>query len=305
MKASLGVLLPCLLQVACLSAPTPASTARDGAVDGDASGGATDADPNAPDAAPVGGNLVCDGTDATPFGHALFLEQSSGDLAQISDSNQTGLDLTGSFTLEAWINMTVLPGDPETFTILSKDDFGGSITNRGYMWWIDRSGSTINVQARAALPGGDRGSEMVWPWAGAAQAVGEWHHFALILDLSQSDVQSSMLLLIDGQQITGLANDNAVDQSAVNDSGAPFVIGSWPQLGVPESYFVGAIDEVSVWNVARTPSEVRDSRFDVLVGSEPNLVGNWKFDENLEDATGNDNDLIGPSPDYCTGPSNP
>ncbi|HXJ73896.1 MAG TPA: LamG-like jellyroll fold domain-containing protein, partial [Candidatus Dormibacteraeota bacterium] len=44
------------------------------------------------------------------------------------------------------------------------------------------------------------------------------------------------------------------------------------------------MDEVRVWNHARTPEQIRDGMFKPLTGKEPGLVGYWNFD----DGTGKD-----------------
>jgi len=44
-------------------------------------------------------------------------------------------------------------------------------------------------------------------------------------------------------------------------------------------YFIGAIDEVRVWNVARTVAETQQTMSVRLTGNETGLVGYWRFDE--------------------------
>ena len=44
--------------------------------------------------------------------------------------------------------------------------------------------------------------------------------------------------------------------------------------------FNGSIDEVRVWNRARSADEIKEDRHHRLVGREPGLVGYWRFDEN-------------------------
>jgi len=44
-------------------------------------------------------------------------------------------------------------------------------------------------------------------------------------------------------------------------------------------YFRGLIDEVRVWNVGRTQSEIKATMNTVLSGGEPGLVYYWRFDE--------------------------
>jgi hypothetical protein len=43
--------------------------------------------------------------------------------------------------------------------------------------------------------------------------------------------------------------------------------------------FNGDFDELRVWNVARTATQIRDNYNRTLVGDESGLVGYWKFDD--------------------------
>lgn len=43
--------------------------------------------------------------------------------------------------------------------------------------------------------------------------------------------------------------------------------------------FIGAIDEVRVWNVARTAAQIQQTMSVRLTGNEAGLVGYWRFDE--------------------------
>ena len=66
-----------------------------------------------------------------------------------------------------------------------------------------------------------------------------------------------------------------------------------------QSPFVGRIDEVRIWNVARTEAEIRSDMNIQLTGDESGLIAYWKFDETTDgvvrDASPHKNDgkLIG------------
>jgi len=55
--------------------------------------------------------------------------------------------------------------------------------------------------------------------------------------------------------------------------------------------FDGLIDDVRVWNVERTATEIADNYNKELTGSETGLVGYWKLNSTLGDSTANNNDL--------------
>ena len=43
--------------------------------------------------------------------------------------------------------------------------------------------------------------------------------------------------------------------------------------------FKGAIDEVRIWNVARTDADIQHDYERILQGNETGLVGYWRFEE--------------------------
>lgn len=101
----------------------------------------------------------------------------------------------------------------------------------------------------------------------ASVADGGWHHAALVVDASGGK------LFLDGV----LAGSNPWSGPA----GA--VTGTEPlQIGRYHTYpnrFVGAIDEVAVWNRALTASEILSLKNLLLSGVEANLVAYWRLDE--------------------------
>ena len=63
-----------------------------------------------------------------------------------------------------------------------------------------------------------------------------------------------------------------------------------------ENYFQGELDEVRIWNIARTPEEIKATMNITLTGDEDGLVGYWNFDDGTANdltANGNDGTLLG------------
>jgi concanavalin A-like lectin/glucanase superfamily protein len=83
-----------------------------------------------------------------------------------------------------------------------------------------------------------------------------------------------------------IGNGLALNGTLSTPANPPLYLGS----SVFAAYFTGSIDEVRVWNFARTQSEIaRDMGFR-LAGNEPGLVAYYHFDEGtgmaVHDATG-------------------
>ncbi len=63
----------------------------------------------------------------------------------------------------------------------------------------------------------------------------------------------------------------------------PFRIGSSHEEEISEhASFAGLIDEVRIWNIARTEKQIRSDMNKQLNGDEAGLVGYWKFDEETQ-----------------------
>ena len=54
---------------------------------------------------------------------------------------------------------------------------------------------------------------------------------------------------------------------------------NWKESAPFVTELQGQIDEVRVWNYARTTEQIRESLFTTLTGHEPGLVGYWNFDD--------------------------
>jgi len=92
--------------------------------------------------------------------------------------------------------------------------------------------------------------------------------------------------------INGVSVGSGFAQSTINTSPNNLLIGRMANLGT--NSFNGTIDEVRIWNVTRTASEIFDHYNTPLVGTESGLVGLWHLDEGTGttayDSTPNGND---------------
>lgn len=181
------------------------------------------------------------------------------------------------FTIEFWAKPT--GGTGSRMAISSAN---GSTT--GYQIAVDNDDKWLIKSAQS-------GSyvDIVGPDA----TLNEWQHVAAVYD------GSKVYLYINGEK----ADSTSTFTYVPNPDGL-FVLGGYaPDTTTNE--FVGSLDEFRIWSVARTDEEIQSSMFELLSGSETNLNGYWRLDENegstAYDYTSNDNNgTLTAGPTYST-----
>ncbi len=181
------------------------------------------------------------------YGSALDFD-GVNDLVSITDAPD--LDLTSSFTLEAWVR-------PDTLTasrpVIAKSESAGG--NSGYLLSARYTGNPTGFVASAGAA-----KSVVRP-SPLPEAV--WSHLAFTSD------GTNLHFYIDGKLA---ATAPAI---AAKATAASLVIGYGQVLG---GYFDGMIDEVRLYDVARSESEIQVDR-DTAVGLDQIPVAAYSFDE--------------------------
>jgi hypothetical protein len=93
-----------------------------------------------------------------------------------------------------------------------------------------------------------------------------WHHVAGTYDGSR------FILYVDGNEAANVLQER-IDR---DEQHYDLNIGNHPFLARP---FDGDIDEVRIWNIARTREQIQNDMHWELSGSEPGLVAYYKFNE--------------------------
>ncbi len=198
-----------------------------------------------------GGDAPCDGGFALKF-------DGTNDLAEIPFNPAFNAD---EYTIEAWINIA----DPQV-------DYISSIVDR---WTFDPVGQVWAMWLIRGEPytlgGGSGGANNQGALTAGSLAVGQWIHVAYTRDGSGME-----RLFVDGSEVGHMQFP-----ATVNTAETPIRIGH--SNGGTLRAFYGMIDEVRLWNVARTGAEIAATRNTLLTGAEPGLIGYWNFDEGWGD----------------------
>lgn len=224
---------------------------------------------------------------------ALDLELSSSQYASIADASQTGLDITGDFTIEAWINIEQLPSTAGTaFSIAAK--YRGTGTSRCYRFKLHSTDELVCTYSQD----GDvvNYTQAVSNVVADSSWIGVWKHVAVAVDVSAQTIT----FYVDGVAQTTTYNNQGAT-SIHDNSSIPFILGAEGNGSTNGSYFDGIISEVRVWNDIRTADEVRSNMYHNVSAAAAGLAGYWKLDDDYLDETSNDNDLTASgSPTFTT-----
>mgnify|MGYP001594005931 CR=1 FL=1 len=161
----------------------------------------------------------------------------------IADASQTGLDLTGAFTLAVWINTDV---DPSTVNnpIITKNDN----TDKNYAFAIANYGTVPAPDDRLYLSiKSTTLVEMTTTWN---PTVGTWYHAAVTYTASgTNDVQF---------YINGAAQGAAISsgKTVLDTGGAAVEVGEIAH-GLWDMWD-GKIDEAGIWSRALSSSEISE-----------------------------------------------
>lgn len=100
--------------------------------------------------------------------------------------------------------------------------------------------------------------------------IGTWHHFLGLYTADRAE------FWVDGRhRSTEPHTLGPLTHEPLTD----LYIGAGLPVTMPNEYFGGRIDEVRIWNYARTPSEIAATWNRTASGDEAGLVTRWSFDE--------------------------
>jgi len=184
---------------------------------------------------------------------------------EVPDAN--GLDVTSTWTIEAWVKPGNVAGAFQH--VISKIGTGPDASY------------TLEINAgklRSAIHDGVNPTQVVESSGTLTDNV--WQHVAITLG------SGTLSLYIDGVLDTQFAGSQIPNVSTR--------VLAFGRQSVGGQYYQGLIDEVRIWSVTRSGSEIAAAMNTHLTGSEAGFVGYWTFDEGAgdvaADATGNGHD---------------
>jgi uncharacterized delta-60 repeat protein len=198
-----------------------------------------------------------------PPGNGLYLD-GVDDLMQVPDKPQLHFGAKTGFTVEAWIFLD--GSQPDGSAILAKGSSG--------MGW--RGFQLLLYNNRLAAELGDGGSTVgtgAGLWGSYPLNDGHWHHVALTVDRASA----TATLYLNGR-VEARASSPLLGGSL--DTTEPLLVGV--DRGMAR-YFHGKIDELRIWDLARSRSDIRSAAGFILdPPAEPRLMAYYHFDQGTE-----------------------
>lgn len=174
---------------------------------------------------------------------------------RLSISDSPAFSIGDNFTVEAWIIASTWRPEAWQGSILTKDMQN---PDSGFAFRAGKNGTLSFVMSASQRWNEVQSS----PFMNANQ----WYHVAAVVK------GDNMTLFINGEQVaTAPKSGNPTSNSQVVSIGE--------SSGFPGRVFEGVIDEVRVWNTARTAQEIKDNQTTEFSGSEMGLVAYFPMNE--------------------------
>jgi len=208
--------------------------------------------------------------DAAAADYALQFDFDD-DLVSVR-SHLGDLEFDDAFTVEAWVKPSSLAGMGSYKGIVC----GGfnDTTSRCGDWKMHLSDGDYSKWGLGVCTW-TKGCEVAYSGTHSL-LLDQWQHLAGTYD------GSNILTYRNGTPVANFPHSGHVN-----------VGGEYILFGIVETSFCGLIDEVRLWDVARSQAQIQSGLYRVLRGDEPGLVGYWRFNEGsgqeVHDLAGYDN----------------
>lgn len=219
-------------------------------------------------------NTACATTRAT----AAYALDFGAANAYVTFGDANALDLT-QFTLETWFRRdgpgatttTGTAGVPNAIPLISNGAQEAENANAdiNYVLCIDNSTGALCADFEEGASGASPG--LNHPVIGITPIVtGQWYHAAVTYD------GTTWRLYLNGSLERELTVGRSVNAANVSANALATMLNT---TNVTNGFFDGVLDEVRIWDFARTQTEIRGTINSELSAAQTGLVGRWNLDE--------------------------
>ena len=213
--------------------------------------------------------LICPGQSITLNSNAITnkaVSFSKANSQYITVPHSSSINLGSTFTMEAWVNYSGLNS-----TIVDKGDYG-------FLWQLN---ANTNIIGSTNKMGFYQKNPHTWYYSDATVPQNTWTHVAITFN------NGTITFYINGV--------NAGTASSVThpQDNLPMNIGRQQPTACQCNHFNGTMDELRIWNVARTQAQIQANMNFTVANNSTGLAAYYKFDEGTgsttADATSNGN----------------
>ena len=177
--------------------------------------------------------------------------------------------LSGDMTVSLWVN-------PTSTTGLQHLIFNGTEFEIAL-----RDGQVVY---RHTIYGGSYDDSVDETFTHSAFRANEWRHITIVRDVSEREVS----LYLDGELFETKQWGTAFPSTPDDNEDYPLTFGAGANGLV--SFYHGSMDEVKIWQAARTATQVLEDQYCSATGSETNLLAYYDFEQGQ--ANGNNTGII-------------
>jgi hypothetical protein len=215
----------------------------------------------------VGTNATCSfavtvtrsATSPTMANNALNFD-GVNDYVAINNCSGAALDVLNALTIEYWFKGT----SNHSAVRLQPDGASYIVAGWNGRHIISSDGGTTGIK--------------VSPTTGSSATDGNWHHVAMTW---QQNTVNGFKSYLDGQLVDQIAGTSA--NVALPTIASGMYLGA---LNGNSEFMTGTLDEVRIWNVARTQTEIQTNMMGcTALGSTPNLVMYYQFNHGASDGS--------------------
>lgn len=182
------------------------------------------------------------------------------DYVSINDGG--AVSFTNQITIECWVRQNGQRSDDQS--IISRHYSPAN----GVVFMISIFGIWRGTDVGKVEFGGDNaGWNNNWTVSDVAINDGNWHHIACTYN------GTTRSIYVDGR----LSASETVSGNLASTPNVPILIGSCVRYG--PRYLNADLDELRIWNVARTASQIRENMMRTLTGTETGLKAYYRFDQ--------------------------
>lgn len=228
--------------------------------------------------------------------HSLLLTRSSGQYAQASDS--ASLSVTGDLTIELWVKVGTAPGSGIGCPLVFKGNYND---HNSYQFFYMNEGGTMKLVGNIFSTDGN--SNYCGSRVAQTLTPGTWYHVAMVVTVANA-LATKFEFFVNGSSVgNGTTNTTGTTPTSIVDLSVELGVGHCgdPTFLETTYAFDGRLDDIRIWNTARSQSQISSNMNTELVGNESGLQAYWKLNNAYTDSTSNGNTLSATgSPTFST-----